>query len=104
MNKKNIREIHDICLREPEIAAEYINQALSSEDSSVIMMAIRNVVTAQEGGMAYVSERAHLGRESLYKMLSVNGNPKLTSLTWLLHGLGLRLRVEADKNNAADCA
>ncbi len=104
MHKKNIREIHDLHLRDPNVAAEYINQALESGDQAIIMMAIRNVVIAQEGGMACISERAHLGRESLYKMLSVNGNPKLTSLTWLLHGLGLRLRVEAEKNNASDCA
>jgi probable addiction module antidote protein len=103
MNKKNIREIHDIELRDPCIAAEYINHALESEDQAVIMMAIRNVVNAQEGGMARVSERAHLGRESMYKMLSANGNPKLNSLTWLLHGLGLKLKVEAEKN-VAGCA
>jgi len=100
MNKRNIREVHDTHLRKPEIAAEYINQALESEDQAVIIMAIRNVVNAQEGGITRISERAHLGRESMYKMLSVNGNPKLNSLTGLLHSLGLKLRVEAEKTTS----
>ena len=94
MGSRNVRETHNKQLRDPEMAAEYINQALESGDSSIILMALRNIVEAQSEGISGVAARANLGRESMYKMLSANGNPKLTSLTSLLQSIGLQLHVE----------
>jgi probable addiction module antidote protein len=91
MRNKNIREIHNKHLRDPEVASEYLNKAFSSSDQAVILMAIRNVVEAQNGGIASVAERSGLGRESMYKMLSTSGNPKLSSLAGLFEGIGLKL-------------
>jgi DNA-binding phage protein len=70
MGSKNVRETHNKHLRDPEVAAEYINQALASDDVSVILMAIRNVVDAQEGGISGVATKSELGRESMYKILN----------------------------------
>lgn len=100
MGSRNVRETHNKHLRDPEIAAEYINQALASDDVAVILMAIRNVVDAQEGGIAGVAEKSELGRESMYKMLSPRGNPKLSSLNALFHGLGLKLEVTPETDDA----
>lgn len=74
-----------------------MNQALESGEPSVILMAIRNIVDAQEGGISGLSEKADLGRESMYKMLSPRGIPKLSTLSSLLHGLGLQLQVVPEK-------
>lgn len=93
MKSRSVRKTHNEHLRNPEVAAEYINQALDSGDSAIILMAIRNVAEAQEDGIAGLAKRAHLGRESIYKMLSAAGNPKLSSLDRLMHGLGLHLKV-----------
>ena len=93
MSSRNVREVHRKHLRDPEVAAEYINQALASDDIAVILMAIRNVVDAQEGGISGVAEKSALGRESMYKMLSPRGNPKLSTLNALFHGIGLKLEV-----------
>lgn len=93
MGSRNIRKTHNKYLKNPKIAAEYINEALETNDTSVILMAIRNVVDAQEGGISGVAERAMLGRESMYKMLSSKGNPKLSTLNNLFHGLGLKIEV-----------
>ena len=95
MKSRNVRTTHSEQLRNPEVAAEYINQALDSEDLAVILMAIRNVAEAQKDGITGLAKRSHLGRESMYKMLSAAGNPKLSSFNLLVHGLGLHLRVEA---------
>lgn len=95
MKSRNVRKTHNEHLRNPELAAEYINQALDSDDPSVVLMAIRNVAEAQEDGIAGLAERSHLGRESMYKMLSATGNPKLSSFNNLMLGLGLHLKVEA---------
>lgn len=99
MGSKNVRETHNKHLKDPEVAAEYINEALSSNDVSIILMAIRNVVDAQEGGISGVAAKAELGRESMYKMLSPKGNPKLSTLNSLFHGLGLKIEVSPEDDN-----
>jgi probable addiction module antidote protein len=58
----------------------------------VFLLALRNVAEAR--GMQRLAKAAHLNRESLYRMLSRNGNPELRSLNALLDALGLRLSVE----------
>ena len=47
--------------------------------------------------MAQLAEKANLNRESLYQMLSERGNPELRSLESLLHALGFRLAVAANR-------
>lgn len=91
---RRIRETHNELLRDPETAAEYLSAALEDGDASVILMALRNIAEAQEDGIAGLAQRANLGRESMYKMLSSSGNPKLSSFTRVVEGLGLRLKVE----------
>jgi probable addiction module antidote protein len=86
---------HGDHLRDPAVAAEYLNAALEDGEPSVVLMALRNIAEAQEGGIAGVAERAHLGRESMYKMLSSSGNPKLSSFTKLIRSLGLHIEVHA---------
>ncbi|PCH56727.1 MAG: putative addiction module antidote protein [Legionellales bacterium] len=98
MGSRNVRKIHNKHLRNVQVAADYINHALASEDVRMILMAIRNVVDAQEGGITSVAERSALGRESMYKILSPNGNPKLATLSALFHGLGLKIAVYPENN------
>ncbi len=90
----NVRETHNQQLREPDVAAAYLNEALLDNEAGVILMAIRHLAEAQDGGMAGLAQRSELGRESLYKTLSANGNPKLSSFTKIIEGLGLKLKVE----------
>lgn len=92
---RNVRETHKEYLSNPEVAAEYLNAALEEGDPAVVLMALRNIAESQEGGITGLAERTNLGRESMYKMLSDTGNPKLSSFTRLLEGLGLHLKVEA---------
>ena len=93
---RNVRSTHNVHLRDPEVAAEYLNEALGDGDAEVILMALRNLAEAQEDGISGLAARSQLGRESMYKMLSASGNPKLSSFTKLIHGLGLKLKVETD--------
>ena len=48
---------------------------------------------APRGGVAKLAEATELNREHLYRMLSENGIPELTSLEALLGALGIRLSV-----------
>jgi len=91
---RSVRVTHNKLLSDPEVAAEYLSTALEEADSSVVLMALRNIAEAQEGGIAGLAARTQLGRESMYKMLSEEGNPKLSSFTRVIRGLGLHLKVQ----------
>lgn len=82
-------------LKDSEEAAAYLNAALeddSEEAEELFLLALRNVAEAR--GLARLAEEAELNRESLYRMLSPKGNPRLSTLGALLDALGLRLAVE----------
>ena len=81
-------------------AAACLNAALEDGDNEVFLLALRNVADARVGGMAKLAEATGLNRESLYRMLSENGNPELNSLSRLLQALGLKLAVETDETAA----
>jgi len=82
-------------LRDKEEAAAYLNAVMEYADEPVLMLAIRDVVDAF--GVRYVAESAGLNRESLYRMLSQQGNPRLSSLFAVLKSIGLRFAVEVDQ-------
>lgn len=58
------------------------------------MVALRNVAESA-GGMTWLARQTGLCRESLYRVLSENGNPRLSSLDAILRALGLRLTITA---------
>ena len=83
-------------LRDTREAEEYLNAALEEDNPELFLLALRNVAEAQ-GGIAQLAEKAKLNRESLYRMLSDRGNPEFRSLDSLLHALGFRLAVTANR-------
>jgi probable addiction module antidote protein len=80
-------------LKNPVESAAYLDAALESGDRSVFLLAVKDVTDAN-GGVREVAATAHLNRETLYRTLSENGNPKLASLDSILHAVGLQLSVE----------
>ncbi len=80
-------------LKDPREAAAYLNAAMEEGDRALFLHALRNVAEAR-GGMAAVSEKAKLNRESMYRMLSKKGNPEIRSILNLLHSMGLKLSIE----------
>ncbi len=87
-------------LQDPQEAAEYLSAALEDGDPKAFLLALRDVAEAM-GGMGRPSRAADLNRESLYRMLSGRGNPRLKSLDALLHAMGLRLAVEVEPGRQA---
>lgn len=78
-------------LKDSKEAAAYLDAALE-EDDEVFLLALRDVAEAV-GGVSAVAKQTKLNRESLYRMLSKNGNPELKSLRLILEKIGLRLSV-----------
>jgi probable addiction module antidote protein len=50
---------------------------------------------ARAKGMTKIAKKAGLGRESLYKALSRDGNPELVTVLKVVRALGLKLKVAA---------
>jgi probable addiction module antidote protein len=76
---------------EREIAA-YVEAMLEDGDARAVPIALRTVAEAL-GGMAALAERTGFSRETLYRTLSKDGNPRLDTLAALLDAFGLRLTV-----------
>ena len=77
-------------LKDVEEAAEYLT-ACFEDSEEVFLLGLRQVVESH-GGIGTLAEETKLNRESLYRMLSRDGNPQLSSLALILENLGLRLR------------
>lgn len=88
-------------LKNPEEAAEYLNAALEEGDLALFTLALKDVVNTLGGGVGIVSQKSHLNRESLYRMLSKKGNPRLTSLNSVMSSLGLEMHIMVKKE---DCS
>jgi probable addiction module antidote protein len=80
-------------LETKEDIATYLEVALEDGDPALIVAALGDV--ARSKGMTQISRETGLGRESLYKALSTEGNPEFTTVLKVLKALGLRLQVVA---------
>ena len=80
-------------LQDPEFAAGYLEDALD-EDVQDFIIALRNVADAN-GGLGKLSQVTDLGRESLYKTLSENGDsrPFFATICQILNALGMKLSI-----------
>ena len=63
------------------------------EDGDPALIAHALGVVARAKGMSRIAQAAGLGRESLYKALSPDGNPEFATVLKVMRALGLRLKV-----------
>lgn len=78
-------------LETEEDMAAYLDAALAENDLRLIAAALGDIARAK--GMTRVAHEAGLGRESLYKSLSISGNPEFSTVLKVTQALGLRLRA-----------
>lgn len=81
-------------LEDPEYSALYLDEVIATGDRKALMIALKDVVDAR-GGVGALADKVPLQRQSLYKVLSKQGNPTLETLGAILKPLGLRLSVAA---------
>lgn len=72
----------------------YLNAALEDGDPALIAEVLGDIARSQ--GMAKIAKKAGLGRESLYKSLSKDGNPGFLTVLKVVQAMGLKLTVTAD--------
>lgn len=73
--------------------AAYLEAALEQGDASLVAAALGDIARAR--GMAQIARETGLGRESLYKALSPEGNPEFDTILKVVRALGLRLHADA---------
>lgn len=80
-------------LRSKADIVAYLEAALEEGDPALAAAALGDIARAK--GMADIARKAGLGRESLYKALSREGNPEFATVMKVVRALGLKLSVEA---------
>jgi probable addiction module antidote protein len=80
-------------LETDEDIAAYLDAALEDGDAALVVAVLGDIARAR--GMTQLAREAGVGRESLYKALSVTGNPEFATVLKVVRALGLRLHVQA---------
>lgn len=78
-------------LETEEDVVAYLEAALEDGDPALISAALGDIARAR--GMSKIARDTGLGRESLYKALSAEGNPEFATVLKVLQALGLRLHA-----------
>ncbi len=91
MGSKTLKWDSVAALRSDAEIAAYVEAALDDEDASFVAHALGFV--ARTRGMTQVAQDAGLSRESLYKALSLEGNPSFDTIMRVLRALHLDLHV-----------
>jgi probable addiction module antidote protein len=78
--------------KDPQEAIDYLSAMLESpKEPELFLLALGRV--AKTFGMTEIANTTGLGRESLYKTLSTEGNPTLKTLLLLVDAMDLQLAV-----------
>jgi len=82
-------------LKTEEDMALYLQACIdeAGDDASLIAAALGDIARAK--GMTQLARDTGLGRESLYKALSAEGNPNFSTILKVVSALGLKLNATA---------
>lgn len=80
-------------LADPADQIDALNDALDSGSAAVVAVALRDIAKAQ--GMTEVAKKVGITRAGLYKALSGDGDPKLSTVVALLVALGIRIEAKS---------
>ena len=81
-----------VYLTDTDSQAELINDALASGDPGYIANALG--VVARARGMGGVAHATGINRQTLYRSLSLSGNPTIDTVSKVLNTLGFQLGVK----------
>jgi probable addiction module antidote protein len=87
-------DVADI-LKTKETIAAYLDAVLEDGDPELLKDALGAI--ARSKGMTEIAKEAGLGRSSLYRALSPDGNPEFATVASVLKALGLRLSIARER-------
>ncbi|MCY1419100.1 putative addiction module antidote protein [compost metagenome] len=88
-------------LKTDEDVALYLEACIeeAGDDAAFIVKALGTIARAK--GMTQLARDTGLGRESLYKALSGEGNPSFATILKVMRALGIKLHAEVVSAHAA---
>jgi probable addiction module antidote protein len=87
----------DYLVTEDQVRA-YIEVLLEADDPAKFRRRLRDI--AESEGMAQLARKAGITRAGLYRALSDDGDPKLSTISQILAALGLQLTVRPLEKSA----
>ncbi|MFI3217019.1 MAG: putative addiction module antidote protein [Methylococcales bacterium] len=92
--KETVREFDATrYLDNEEVITEYLNAALEDGDPDLLLATLGDIAKAR--GMTKIAKSTGLGRESLYKSLSVGSKPQYETIMKVMKALGIKLHATA---------
>ena len=95
-SKTHDEAMAELYRKDPDFARQVINTILEDEngDQGELLIVLRHMTKAF-GGVQAVAEQAKLNPTQLYRTLSPEGNPALSSFSAIIKAMGMRLSVQA---------
>ena len=91
--------IEELLHQDPELSAEYINQALREGAQSEMLFAMRRVVRAH-GGVTKLAAMTGLSEKAFSNALSAKGDPRLSNFLAICDAIGMRVSITAESPSA----
>ena len=88
-------------LGEPAYAVGYLKTCIEEsavDMPEVVLSALRNV--ADVHGMTWLSKQTGITRQTLYQMLSKDGNPSIRAFMSIINNLGIRMTFEPENHKS----
>ena len=95
---KDYNETYAHKLRDKAYLDAYLEACLQESDEA-FYLGLRRAVQARESGFTWLAAQTGLGRESLYRALSVAGNPSFRTIRKILRALSADESVVAHTTN-----
>lgn len=84
----------ELYLEDPDFAIATLNAVLQDGDQAELMAVLRQMTKAF-GAVQAVAKKAQLNSTQIYRTLSPDGNPSLSSFRAILGTINMRLAVQA---------
>lgn len=78
---------------DPAYAMKLLNAILADGDQGELLIVLRQMTKAF-GGVQAVAEKANLNPTQLYRTLSPDGNPALSSFTAIVKAMGMKICLQ----------
>jgi probable addiction module antidote protein len=78
---------------DPELARDMLNSILEDGNQGELLIVLRQMTKAF-GGVQAVAEKANLNPTQLYRTLSPDGNPALSSFTAIVKAMGMKICLQ----------
>jgi len=79
--------------KDPAYAVDLLNDILEDGEPAELLIALRQMSKAF-GGVGEVAKQAGVNANTLYRTLSAQGNPQVSTLSAILRTMGMRLAVQ----------